>query len=102
MQGLDPASRRNLWDVVRANKEGRSIILTTHSMEEAETLCDRLGIFVNGQLICLGNPKEITSRYAGEHTHTHMHARTHAHTHTHTHTHRVTRTQTGKYTHMHA
>ncbi|EFJ52407.1 hypothetical protein VOLCADRAFT_79211 [Volvox carteri f. nagariensis] len=63
--GLDPASRRNLWDVVRANKDGRAIILTTHSMEEAEILCDRLGIFVDGQLVCIGNPREITSRYAG-------------------------------------
>ncbi|PNH11475.1 ABC transporter A family member 12 [Tetrabaena socialis] len=63
--GLDPASRRNLWDVVRGNKEGRAIILTTHSMEEAEILCDRLGIFVDGQLVCIGNPREITARYAG-------------------------------------
>jgi len=61
--GLDPASRRNLWDVVRSSKRGRGIVLTTHSMEEAETLCDRLGIFVDGQLVCIGNPKEITSRY---------------------------------------
>ena len=43
----------------------RAIILTTHSMEEAEILCDRLGIFVDGQLVCIGNPREITSRYAG-------------------------------------
>ncbi|GBF94154.1 ABC transporter A family [Raphidocelis subcapitata] len=63
--GLDPASRRNLWDVVKASKAGRGIVLTTHSMEEAETLCDRLGIFVDGQLVCIGNPKEITSRYGG-------------------------------------
>jgi len=63
--GLDPASRRNLWDVVKSNKEGRATILTTHSMHEAEVLCDRLGIFVDGQLVCIGNPKEITSRYAG-------------------------------------
>ncbi|GLC69187.1 hypothetical protein PLESTF_000800000 [Pleodorina starrii] len=63
--GLDPASRRALWDVVRSNKDGRAIILTTHSMEEAEILCDRLGIFVDGQLVCIGNPREITSRYAG-------------------------------------
>jgi len=63
--GLDPASRRTLWDVIKASKAGRSIILTTHSMEEAEVLCDRLGIFVDGQLVCIGNPKEITSRYAG-------------------------------------
>jgi ABC-type multidrug transport system ATPase subunit len=63
--GLDPASRRNLWDVVRASKKGRAIVLTTHSMEEAETLCDRLGIFVDGRLVCVGNPKEVTSRYGG-------------------------------------
>lgn len=63
--GLDPASRRGLWEVVKSNKDGRALILTTHSMEEAEMLCDRLGIFVDGQLVCIGNPKEITSRYAG-------------------------------------
>ncbi|GAX85307.1 hypothetical protein CEUSTIGMA_g12724.t1 [Chlamydomonas eustigma] len=66
--GLDPASRRGLWEVVKANKSGKvgkALILTTHSMEEAEMLCDRLGIFVDGQLVCIGNPKEITHRYAG-------------------------------------
>lgn len=63
--GLDPASRRNLWDVVKSSKRDRAIVLTTHSMEEAEMLCDRLGIFVDGQLVCIGNPKEITSRYGG-------------------------------------
>lgn len=62
-QGLDPASRRNLWDVVKAGRAGRGIILTTHSMEEAEVLCDRLGIFVDGRLVCIGAPKEIASRY---------------------------------------
>ncbi|GAB4822597.1 hypothetical protein N2152v2_009643 [Parachlorella kessleri] len=49
--GLDPASRHNLWGVVKEAKRGRGIILTTHSMEEATVLCDRLGIFVNGQLV---------------------------------------------------
>ncbi|KAL3145247.1 hypothetical protein ABBQ32_000991 [Trebouxia sp. C0010 RCD-2024] len=63
--GLDPASRRNLWDVVKNAKHNRGIILTTHSMEEAEVLCDRLGIFVDGQLVCIGNPKELTARYGG-------------------------------------
>ncbi|KAF8065710.1 ABCA3 [Scenedesmus sp. PABB004] len=63
--GLDPASRRNLWEVVKANKRDRAIVLTTHSMEEAEMLCDRLGIFVDGRLVCIGNPKEITSRQGG-------------------------------------
>ena len=65
VQGLDPASRHNLWDVVKEAKKGRGIILTTHSMEEATVLCDRLGIFVNGQLVCIGNPKELTARYGG-------------------------------------
>jgi ABC-type multidrug transport system ATPase subunit len=63
--GLDPASRQNLWNVVKAGKSGRGIILTTHSMEEASVLCDRLGIFVDGELVCIGAPKELTSRYGG-------------------------------------
>jgi ABC-type multidrug transport system ATPase subunit len=62
-QGLDPASRRNLWDVVKAGRAGRGIILTTHSMQEAEVLCDRLGIFVDGRLVCIGPPKEVAARY---------------------------------------
>ena len=57
LQGLDPASRQNLWSVVKAAKRERGIILTTHSMEEATVLCDRLGIFVDGTLVCIGNPK---------------------------------------------
>ncbi|XP_020244147.1 ABC transporter A family member 7-like isoform X2 [Asparagus officinalis] len=56
--GLDPASRKNLWDVVKKAKTDRAIILTTHSMEEAEVLCDRLGILVGGNVQCIGNPKE--------------------------------------------
>ncbi|XP_024360476.1 ABC transporter A family member 8 [Physcomitrium patens] len=61
--GLDPESRNNLWNVVKQSKQDRAIILTTHSMEEAEALCDRLGIFVNGELQCIGNAKELTARY---------------------------------------
>jgi ABC-type multidrug transport system ATPase subunit len=63
VQGLDPASRRTLWEVVKNNKRDRAIVLTTHSMEEAELLCDRLGIFVDGRLVCVGHPKDITSRH---------------------------------------
>ncbi|GBG60704.1 hypothetical protein CBR_g12441 [Chara braunii] len=63
--GLDPASRNNLWQVVKEAKRGRAIILTTHSMEEAEVLCDRLGIFIDGQFACIGNPRELTARYGG-------------------------------------
>lgn len=63
--GLDPASRRQLWDVVQRAKQDKAIVLTTHSMEEAEGLCDRLGIFIDGRLVCLGNPKHLTARYGG-------------------------------------
>ncbi|KAH1117723.1 hypothetical protein AAZX31_17G095600 [Glycine max] len=63
--GLDPASRKSLWNVVKRAKQNRAIILTTHSMEEAEALCDRLGIFVNGSLQCVGNAKELKERYGG-------------------------------------
>lgn len=63
--GLDPASRNSLWNVVKRAKQGRAIFLTTHSMEEAEALCDRLGIFVDGGLQCVGNSKELKARYGG-------------------------------------
>ncbi|KAF5178760.1 Abc transporter a family member [Thalictrum thalictroides] len=63
--GLDPASRNLLWTVVKRAKKKCAIILTTHSMEEAEVLCDRLGIFVDGRFQCIGNPKELKARYGG-------------------------------------
>nr|XP_048329625.1 ABC transporter A family member 7-like isoform X1 [Ziziphus jujuba var. spinosa] len=68
--GLDPASRNNLWNVVKRSKQDRAIILTTHSMEEAEVLCDRLGIFVDGNLQCIGNAKELKGRYGGSYVFT--------------------------------
>nr|AIU41627.1 ABC transporter family protein [Hevea brasiliensis] len=68
--GLDPASRSNLWNVVKRAKQDRAIILTTHSMEEAEALCDRLGVFVDGSLQCIGNPKELKGRYGGSYVFT--------------------------------
>nr|XP_018684862.1 PREDICTED: ABC transporter A family member 7-like [Musa acuminata subsp. malaccensis] len=68
--GLDPASRNNLWNVVKNAKRDRAIILTTHSMEEAEVLCDRLGIFVDGGFQCIGNPKELKARYGGSYVFT--------------------------------
>ncbi|XP_050936141.1 ABC transporter A family member 7-like isoform X2 [Cucumis melo] len=63
--GLDPASRKTLWNAVKRGKQDRAIILTTHSMEEAEVLCDRIGIFVDGCLQCVGHPKELKARYGG-------------------------------------
>ncbi|KAG9143528.1 hypothetical protein Leryth_015949, partial [Lithospermum erythrorhizon] len=61
--GLDPASRNMLWGVIKQAKKDRAIILTTHSMEEAEHICDRIGIFVDGSFRCLGNPEELKGRY---------------------------------------
>ncbi|WZY98764.1 hypothetical protein YC2023_071093 [Brassica napus] len=68
--GLDPASRMNLWSAIKRAKRHTAIILTTHSMEEAEFLCDRLGIFVDGRLQCIGNPKELKARYGGSYVFT--------------------------------
>ncbi|CAN6277951.1 unnamed protein product [Urochloa humidicola] len=63
--GLDPASRKDLWKAVKSAKQKRTIILTTHSMEEAEVLCDRIGIITNGSLQCIGSSKELKDRYGG-------------------------------------
>jgi ABC-2 type transport system ATP-binding protein len=58
--GLDPQARRKLWDVVRAiEAEGRTVILTTHYMEEAEQLCDRVAIMDEGRIVALDTPREL-------------------------------------------
>ena len=58
--GLDPQSRRDLWEIVRALRdEGRTIVLTTHYMEEAEMLAHRVGIIDDGELLVLGTPGEL-------------------------------------------
>ncbi len=58
--GLDPAARRSLWEIIRAMKSrGRTIVLTTHYMEEAEKLCDRVAILRKGKVIALGSPREL-------------------------------------------
>ncbi|CAI8007469.1 ATP-binding cassette sub-family A member 3 [Geodia barretti] len=62
--GMDPGTRRYLWDVLTGvTREGRSIILTSHSMEECEALCTRLAIMVNGQFKCLGSIQHLKNRY---------------------------------------
>ncbi|XP_067140472.1 phospholipid-transporting ATPase ABCA3-like isoform X3 [Centruroides vittatus] len=62
--GMDPVARRCLWNTLIAiTKQGRSIILTSHSMEECETLCSRLVIMVNGQFCCLGSPQHLKNKY---------------------------------------
>jgi len=61
--GMDPQSRHAVWDFIRElEKEGKTIVLTTHYMEEAEALCDRVGIIDHGKLIALGSPKELISK----------------------------------------
>jgi ABC-2 type transport system ATP-binding protein len=57
---LDPQARRNLWDLLRAiNTQGRTIVLTTHYMDEAEILCDRVAIMDHGKILELGPPAEL-------------------------------------------
>jgi ABC-2 type transport system ATP-binding protein len=65
--GLDPQARRHVWDLVeRLKQAGRTIILTTHYMEEAERLCDRVAIMDHGRVIALGTPKELIATVGGE------------------------------------
>jgi ABC-2 type transport system ATP-binding protein len=64
--GLDPQSRRMLWDVVLEFKErGGSVLLTTHYMDEAERLCDRVGVIDHGKMIALGTPKQLIDSLGG-------------------------------------
>ena len=65
--GLDPQAKRNLWDLVRdLNSTGMTIVLTTHNMEEAEELCDRLAIMDQGKIIAEGTPQELILQHAPE------------------------------------
>ncbi|ETO28442.1 hypothetical protein RFI_08694, partial [Reticulomyxa filosa] len=61
--GMDPVSRRHMWDFISQTMHHRAVILTTHSMEECEALCHRIGIMVLGQLRCLGTAQRLKSRY---------------------------------------
>jgi len=61
--GLDPESRQQLWRAVLAAKPGKCLILTTHALEEAEALCDRVGIMTFGQMRTLGTPTELRLRF---------------------------------------
>lgn len=54
--GMDTTARREMWDMLKEYREGRIIILTTHYMEEADTLGDRIGIMSHGNVVCCGSP----------------------------------------------
>jgi ABC-2 type transport system ATP-binding protein len=66
--GLDPQSRRQLWDlIIELRASGRSIVLTTHYMDEAERLCDRVAIVDHGHVIALGTPRALIASLGAEH-----------------------------------
>jgi ABC-2 type transport system ATP-binding protein len=66
--GLDPQSRRQLWEIIRAfGRQGRTIVITTHYMDEAERLCQRVAIVDRGQVIALGTPAELIASMGGAH-----------------------------------
>jgi len=66
--GLDPQARRQLWDIIRDfGKQGRTVMLTTHYMDEAERLCDRVAIVDHGKVITVGSPRELIASLGGEH-----------------------------------
>ena len=66
--GLDPQSRRQLWSLLEQFRQrGGTIVLTTHYMDEAETLCDRVGIVDHGKVIALGTPRELVATLGAEH-----------------------------------
>src|SRR5689334_20488877 len=67
--GLDPQARRKIWELVRGIRDrGKTVFLTTHLMEEAERLCDRVAIIEHGRLIEMGTPQELVRRHCPERT----------------------------------
>ncbi|NXK54035.1 ABCA1 protein, partial [Chauna torquata] len=66
---MDPRARRFLWDcILSLVKEGRSVVLTSHSMEECEALCTRMAIMVNGRFRCLGSVQHLKNRFGDGYT----------------------------------
>lgn len=64
--GLDPQARRNLWDLIESIKgQGITVVLTTHYMDEAELLCDRIAIMDNGKIIAIDTPKKLVKELLG-------------------------------------
>ena len=67
--GLDPQARRAIWELVRdIRRRGKTVFLTTHLMEEAERLCDRVAIIDHGRIIDIGAPKALVDRYCADRT----------------------------------
>lgn len=66
--GMDLSARRKLWNMLKNYKQGRIIILTTHYMDEADILGDRIGIMNEGELICLGSPLFLKNKFGEGYT----------------------------------
>lgn len=63
--GMDPLTKRKLWTLLsKARTDGKTIVLTSHSMEECEALCTRLAFMVNGKFKCIGSPQYLKNKYS--------------------------------------
>ena len=63
--GMDPKTRRGVWQMIRDLKKNRSVILTTHAMEEAEVLADRIAVISEGEMKCIGTSLYLKNTYGG-------------------------------------
>lgn len=61
--GLDPVNKRFIWSLIQKIKKHKAVILTTHSMEEADFLSDRIGVIVEGNMKCIGTPLDLKTTY---------------------------------------
>lgn len=67
--GMDPGARRQLWNVLsQVRASGRTLVLTSHSMEECDALCTKIVIMVNGQFVCFGSPQHLKSKFGHGYT----------------------------------
>ncbi|KAL7574063.1 hypothetical protein ACA910_015641 [Epithemia clementina (nom. ined.)] len=66
--GLDPLAKRRMWNLISDASKNKTVVLTTHSMEEAEALCTRAGIMAKGQLVCLGSVQHLKTKYLDGYT----------------------------------
>lgn len=61
---MDPATKRNLWNfIIKLRNDGKSVVLTSHSIEECEALCTRMTVLVNGQCKCLGSSQHLKNKF---------------------------------------
>ena len=63
--GMDPEARRQAWDILQSQRAGRTMILSTHFMDEADLLGDRIAIMADGQLQCYGSSLFLKGKYGG-------------------------------------